>query len=225
MPEKTYKIGEAAQLLNLKSYVLRFWETEFPQLNPLRTESGQRLYSEQDLVLLGRIRHLLHERGLTIEGARKILADMRHMDEELSTSMLTRGYSDYFGEADDTSETYGEASGDVPDASPEFAPKFVPVQFTAPVTGADDAIVVASCAAPDVIPDLASDVPHDATINAASDAVTDNSRLCDELQQLKAALEQSEAEIKRKEALLRQVLAALADLNADLAKFSGSRSA
>ncbi|MDR2051518.1 MAG: MerR family transcriptional regulator [Deltaproteobacteria bacterium] len=73
MPERMYKIGEASQILKLKSYVLRFWETEFPQLNPARTGRGQRLYSEADLDLLKSIRRLLHERGLTIEGARKAL--------------------------------------------------------------------------------------------------------------------------------------------------------
>ena len=71
MAERTYRIGEAASLLNLKTYVLRFWETEIPQLVPLRTEKGQRLYTEADLALLRRIRFLLHERGLTIEGARR----------------------------------------------------------------------------------------------------------------------------------------------------------
>lgn len=71
----TYKIGEAASLLNLKTYVLRFWETEFSQIIPLRTEKGQRLYTEENLALLSRIRFLLHERGLTIEGARKVLAE------------------------------------------------------------------------------------------------------------------------------------------------------
>lgn len=75
MTERTYRIGEAASLLNLKTYVLRFWETEFPQLVPLRTEKGQRLYTEADLALLRRIRLLLHERGLTIEGARRMLAE------------------------------------------------------------------------------------------------------------------------------------------------------
>lgn len=71
--EQTYKIGEAAALLNLKTYVLRFWETEFPQIAPLRTEKGQRLYTAKDIELLERIRYLLHEQGLTIDGARKIL--------------------------------------------------------------------------------------------------------------------------------------------------------
>ena len=71
----TYKIGEAAALLNLKTYVLRFWETEFPDIAPLRTEKGQRLYTREHLALLEHIRYLLHERGLTISGARKILVE------------------------------------------------------------------------------------------------------------------------------------------------------
>ncbi len=74
MAGKTYKIGEAAELLKLKSYVLRFWETEFAQLVPLRTEKGQRLYTEEHIELLRRIKTLLHDRGLTIEGARKVLS-------------------------------------------------------------------------------------------------------------------------------------------------------
>lgn len=79
--EKTYKIGEAAALLKLKSYVLRFWETEFPQLEPRRTDKGQRYYTEEDLELLSRIRYLLHERGLTIEGARRLMSEgTRHGD-------------------------------------------------------------------------------------------------------------------------------------------------
>ncbi len=74
MSEKIYRIGEAAALLDLKAYVLRFWETEFPQLVPVRTDKGQRLYSEGNIALLRRIKYLLHEQGLTIEGARRLLA-------------------------------------------------------------------------------------------------------------------------------------------------------
>lgn len=59
MTGRTYRIGEAARLLKLESYVLRFWETEFAQLRPVRTPKGQRLYSDADLVLLRRIRTLL----------------------------------------------------------------------------------------------------------------------------------------------------------------------
>lgn len=100
MSGRTYKIGEAAQLLNLKSYVLRFWETEFPQLSPLRTEKGQRLYSEADLEILKFIRHLLHERGLTIEGARKVLQSRADGgDPGLSGELLDESYKDFGREA------------------------------------------------------------------------------------------------------------------------------
>lgn len=75
MSQKTYRIGEAAAALNLKTYVLRFWETEFTQIEPIRTEKGQRLYTESDIAVLGRIRYLLHERGLTIDGARRLLQE------------------------------------------------------------------------------------------------------------------------------------------------------
>lgn len=71
--EKIYKIGQAAKLVGLKSYVLRFWEGEFDQLEPIRTPSGQRLYSEEHVALISRIKSLLHDEGLTIEGARKRL--------------------------------------------------------------------------------------------------------------------------------------------------------
>lgn len=72
--ERRYKIGEAAQLLGIKPFVLRYWETEFPQLVPARTASGQRYYTDSHLTLVRRIKDLLYERGLTIEGARREMA-------------------------------------------------------------------------------------------------------------------------------------------------------
>ncbi len=83
MLERTYRIGEVAQDLDLKSYVLRFWETEFPQLAPLRTDKGQRLYTEENVVLLKRIKNLLHEKGMTIDGARRVLEDQNTFEEPL----------------------------------------------------------------------------------------------------------------------------------------------
>ncbi|MDR0816411.1 MAG: MerR family transcriptional regulator [Desulfovibrio sp.] len=83
MSEKTYRIGEAAELLNLKTHVLRFWETEFPQLAPSRTDKGQRLYTKTDVTLLRRIQQLLHEQGMTIEGARRVLEGSAVLDENL----------------------------------------------------------------------------------------------------------------------------------------------
>ncbi len=73
---RTYKIGEAARLLELEPYVLRFWEEEFPQLRPLRTARGQRLYTEEHLQLIRRIKHLLYKEGMTIDGAKQRLDDL-----------------------------------------------------------------------------------------------------------------------------------------------------
>lgn len=73
--QKTYKIGQAAEMLGIKPFVLRFWEGEFPQLEPVRTPSGQRMYTEEQLDLVREIKHLLYEEGLTIEGARKRLEE------------------------------------------------------------------------------------------------------------------------------------------------------
>jgi DNA-binding transcriptional MerR regulator len=72
---QTWKIGQAARLLDLKTYVLRFWESEFPQLEPVRTASGQRRYTSEHIELLQRIKRLLYEEGLTIEGARRKLEE------------------------------------------------------------------------------------------------------------------------------------------------------
>jgi len=66
-----YKIGEVARLASLKPSVLRFWETEFNQLKPKKSTSGQRLYSNNDLELVLTIRKLLYNDKLTIEGARR----------------------------------------------------------------------------------------------------------------------------------------------------------
>lgn len=68
-------IGDAAALLDLETYVLRFWESEFPELRPLRTPKGQRRYAPEHIELLRRIRHLVHEKGFTLDGARRALAD------------------------------------------------------------------------------------------------------------------------------------------------------
>ena len=124
MSQKTYRIGEAAAKLNLKSYVLRFWETEFPQIAPIRTEKGQRLYRESDLAVLGRIRYLLHERGLTIDGARRLLREEAargtlYADPDIPAADDVAG-SAFDGAPDDADDdTPGDAvENDSPDASP-----------------------------------------------------------------------------------------------------------
>jgi DNA-binding transcriptional MerR regulator len=81
IPDKFYfKIGEVSQITGVPSYVLRFWETEFKQIKPKRTDAGQRLYRKQDVVLVLRIKHLLYDRKFTIEGARKYLKKKARKD-------------------------------------------------------------------------------------------------------------------------------------------------
>src|SRR5499425_504893 len=74
IPEKLYfRIGEVARLCRLPAYVLRFWETEFPQLKPIKSSTGQRMYRRKDVENVLRIKQLLYEEGFTIPGARQHL--------------------------------------------------------------------------------------------------------------------------------------------------------
>jgi DNA-binding transcriptional MerR regulator len=71
IPDKLYfRIGEVASLCRLPAYVLRFWETEFPQLRPVKSSTGQRMYRKRDVESVVRIKKLLYEDGFTIAGAR-----------------------------------------------------------------------------------------------------------------------------------------------------------
>src|SRR5437764_11083764 len=74
IPEKLYfRIGEVSELCRLPAYVLRFWETEFPQLKPVKSSTGQRMYRRKDVEAVLRIKKLLYEEGFTIAGARQQL--------------------------------------------------------------------------------------------------------------------------------------------------------
>lgn len=75
IPEKLYfRIGEVSRLTHTKSYVLRYWETEFPMLRPGKSSTGHRLYRRRDVEIVLQIRSLLYVQGFTIDGARKKLA-------------------------------------------------------------------------------------------------------------------------------------------------------
>ena len=77
-PDKLYyRIGEVSSITGVPSYVLRFWESEFPNIKPRRTESGQRLYRPADVDRILEIKDLLHRQKFTIQGARRFL---RHRD-------------------------------------------------------------------------------------------------------------------------------------------------
>jgi DNA-binding transcriptional MerR regulator len=73
IPDKLYfRIGDVARLCEVPAYVLRFWETEFPQLRPNKGGTGQRLYRKRDVEMALRIKSLLYDQGYTIPGARQV---------------------------------------------------------------------------------------------------------------------------------------------------------
>jgi DNA-binding transcriptional MerR regulator len=74
-------IGEVAGDLDLPTHVLRFWESKFPQLKPLKRGGGRRYYRPEDVQLLRRIRQCLYQDGYTIRGVQKLLGDPRSGDE------------------------------------------------------------------------------------------------------------------------------------------------
>lgn len=77
IPNKLYfRIGEVSELIDVKPYVLRYWETEFPDIKPTKSKSGQRLYKRRDVELLFKIKSLLYDQGFTINGARLKLKDL-----------------------------------------------------------------------------------------------------------------------------------------------------
>lgn len=70
-----YKISEASKVTGLEAYVLRYWETEFPEIAPRKSKGGQRVYEQKDIDRILKIKKMLYEEGLTIAGARKRLGE------------------------------------------------------------------------------------------------------------------------------------------------------
>jgi DNA-binding transcriptional MerR regulator len=86
IPEKTLlRIGEVSRLTSTKPFVLRFWETEFPMLQPVKSPKGHRLYRRQDIETVFLIKRLLYDEGFTIAGAR------RHLREQAANGNGSNG--------------------------------------------------------------------------------------------------------------------------------------
>ena len=86
IPEKSYfRIGEVSKILNVEPYVIRYWESEFKTVKPVRTKTSQRLYRKKDVQELLTIRNLLYQQRFTINGAKKQLMKMRDQDESTAT--------------------------------------------------------------------------------------------------------------------------------------------
>ena len=78
-----YSIGEVSKITDLKQYVLRYWETEFKQLNPNKNKAGNRTYRQKDIDLILDIKNLLYKEKFTIEGARKMLSQPQNNVKEI----------------------------------------------------------------------------------------------------------------------------------------------
>jgi DNA-binding transcriptional MerR regulator len=89
IPDKLYfRIGDVAKLCDVPAYVLRFWESEFPQLKPHKGGTGQRLYRRRDVEMALRIKSLLYDEGYTIPGARQVFkAELKQKEPQLSLAI------------------------------------------------------------------------------------------------------------------------------------------
>lgn len=80
-----YSISEVSKLTGLEQYILRYWETEFPQLNPQKNRAGNRIYTNKDIDLILKIKKLLREKKYTITGAKSIIENNQFDDDKIST--------------------------------------------------------------------------------------------------------------------------------------------
>jgi DNA-binding transcriptional MerR regulator len=89
IPDKLYfRIGDVAKLCDVPAYVLRFWESEFPQLKPHKGGTGQRLYRRRDVEMALRIKALLYDEGYTIPGARQVFkAELKQREPQLALAI------------------------------------------------------------------------------------------------------------------------------------------
>ncbi len=90
LPEnkRYFRIGEVSRIIGVEPYVLRYWESEFPQIRPRRADTNQRTYQKKDLEVIMEIKRLLYEEKLTIEGARKRLTRKRRKGVSLDRTFI-----------------------------------------------------------------------------------------------------------------------------------------
>jgi len=86
-----YHIGDVSRLTAVKPFVLRFWESEFPMLQPLKSSGGRRLYRQEDVDMVFRIKRLLYDEGFTIAGARRYLREHSGAENDEITIRGTEG--------------------------------------------------------------------------------------------------------------------------------------
>ncbi len=134
IPDKLYfRIGDVARLCEVPAYVLRFWETEFPQLKPTKGGTGQRLYRRRDVEMALRIKSLLYDQRYTIPGARQVFKDESKAREaavaEASLPVPTPAFAQ-------ESEQAGQSSVRLAEPTPKIASMAARTQVSPPVATA-----------------------------------------------------------------------------------------
>lgn len=87
-----FRIGDVSRMTGVKAFVLRYWETEFPMLEPLKGPNGRRSYRQEDVDLILKIKRLLYDEGFTIAGARRHLREGGAAGEPESGAAIPPGY-------------------------------------------------------------------------------------------------------------------------------------
>jgi DNA-binding transcriptional MerR regulator len=90
--QELFRIGDVSRIAALKPFVLRYWETEFPMLQPIKSASGHRLYRQQDVDLVLKIKRLLYDEGFTIAGARRHLREQNGASDPDSSRPIPPGH-------------------------------------------------------------------------------------------------------------------------------------
>lgn len=141
-------ISEASEALDVPQHVLRFWETKFSQIKPLKRNGGRRFYRPQDLEILAQIKHLLYSQGYTIKGAKKAIEDFaRGVDGNLSAEQwmaqvpVASSNDNHFEDGPDILAEIAEALGEEPVM--EAKPVVAPVSSRASLTALRDELVAA----------------------------------------------------------------------------------
>ena len=172
IPEKLfYKAAEICQITDTQPYVLRFWESEFPQLASEKNRSGQRVYRRQDIDLVFRIKQLLYQEEYTIAGARKAI------DEDKETILVSPGPSKTRSKRAAKGEESSHASAHTETATATPAPLFGETRPESP-----EVAPVAVIASPAVEEDTRYRALYEEAMATLSDVRERNRRLAERLE-------------------------------------------
>jgi DNA-binding transcriptional MerR regulator len=114
IPDRLYfKIGDVARICEVETYVLRFWESQFPQLKPNKSGTGQRLYRKRDVELALEIKRLVHAEGYTLAGARQTLEQTHRKRNQQPTLVPATSAADVNKRLDRVAATVGHARAEL----------------------------------------------------------------------------------------------------------------